>query len=180
MPLLSSPVYSSICLLQLQSFFYLKFVWGGSPPPLSSEACHTLAAVGHLPLSKLTGGVDTTPAFSGWLVYLQFIWRSTLPCHSGIALHMTATVTSFPLSKVAGRVLPLLPSLSGLFIYSSCEWVPLPHSLELRAPHPLCYVSSFFFFRCLFIIQIVSFSFFPGWGSVCPGGYDDLSQGFMW
>jgi hypothetical protein len=24
------------------------------------------------------------------------------------------------------------------------------------------------------------FSFFPGWGSVCPGGYADLAQGCLW
>jgi hypothetical protein len=33
MPLLFSPMYSSTCLLQLQSFFYLEFAWGGAPPP---------------------------------------------------------------------------------------------------------------------------------------------------
>jgi hypothetical protein len=26
----------------------------------------------------------------------------------------------------------------------------------------------------------VLFSFFPGWGSVCPGGYADLAQGCLW
>jgi hypothetical protein len=31
----------------------------------------------------------------------------------------------------------------------------------------------------LFIIQFF-FSFFPGWGSVCPGGYADLAQGCLW
>jgi hypothetical protein len=91
-------------------FFYLEFTWGGAPSPHSSAACHTLATVGCLLLSKHTGGGGTTPAFSGWLIYLQF--------HEG---------------------------------------VPLPYSPELRAPHPLCYMS---FFSCLFIIQFVFFSFF--------------------
>jgi hypothetical protein len=37
----------------------------------------------------------------------------------------------------------------------------------------------FFFFSCFFIIQFVFFffSFFPGWESICPGGYADLFQG---
>jgi hypothetical protein len=26
----------------------------------------------------------------------------------------------------------------------------------------------------------VFFSFFPGWGSVCPGGYADLAEGYLW
>jgi hypothetical protein len=84
-----------------------------------------------------------------------------------------STVTSFPHSKVAGWGPPLLPSPAGLFIYSSHEGVPLPHCLEFRVPHPLCYVS--FFFSCSFIIQ-----FFSPWvGSVHPGGYADLSQGVL-
>jgi hypothetical protein len=61
------------------------------------------------------------------------------------AFHMTATVTTFPLSKVAGQVLPLLPSPACLFIYRSPEGLPLPHSLGLAVPHPLCYLSFFFF-----------------------------------
>jgi hypothetical protein len=62
----------------------------------------------------------------------------------------------------------------GLFIYSSMR-DSSPPTLVLRAPHPLCYVS-FFFCCCL----LFSFSFFPGWGSVCPGGYADLAQGCLW
>jgi hypothetical protein len=27
---------------------------------------------------------------------------------------------------------------------------------------------------------LLSFSFFPGWGSVCPGGYAVLAQGCLW
>jgi hypothetical protein len=74
-------------------------------------------------------------------------------------------VTSLPHSKVAGLGLPLLSSFAGLFIYSLREGVLLPHSLELRAPHPLCFVS--FFFQLL-----IYYSF-------CPGLYADLSQGVL-
>jgi hypothetical protein len=71
------------------------------------------------------------------------------------------------------------PAFSHWLIYLQFDCgVPLPHFPELRAPRPLCYLS-FFFFSCLFIIQFVFFSFFPGWGSVCPGGYADLSQGCL-
>jgi hypothetical protein len=51
-------------------------------------------------------------------VFFHEEWPST---PSGGTFHMTAAVTSFPLSKVAGRVLPLLSSLAGLFIYSLPE-----------------------------------------------------------
>jgi hypothetical protein len=47
----------------------------------------------------------------------------------------------------------------------------------LSSGHPVPFVMClFFFFSCFFIIQGF-FSFFPGWGSVCPGNYADLSLG---
>jgi hypothetical protein len=57
-----------------------------------------------------------------------------------------------------------------------CEGFPLPSSLALRAPCPLCYVPFFV------VIAYYSgfFSLFPGWGSVCPGCYADLAQGCLW
>jgi hypothetical protein len=78
-----------------------------------------------------------------------FCMRSGPPPVSGGAFYTTVAVTSFPLSKVAGRVLLLLASLAGLFIYNLPEGVPLPHSLGLGAP------SSIIFFQNdkLFLIQ---------------------------
>jgi hypothetical protein len=49
-----------------------------------------------------------------------------------------------------------------------------PSLFVVRAPCPL-YVC---FLLLLFIILF--FSFFPGWGSVCPGGCGDLAQGCLW
>jgi hypothetical protein len=66
---------------------------------------------------------------------------------------------------------PLLPSPASLLWGIS----PPPPSV-LWAPHPLCYVS---FLLLLLIIQFL-FSFFCGSGSVCPGGYADLAQGYLW
>jgi hypothetical protein len=146
--------------------FYLEFTWGGPPPPLSGGACHTLATVGCLLLSKHTRGGGSTPAFSGRLVYLQFTWGSASPSPlSGGAFLMTGTITSFPCSKVAGQGPLLLPSPVCLFTV---------HSLELRAPCSLCYMSIFFSAACLLFSF---FSFFLGRGSVCPESYADLSQG---
>jgi hypothetical protein len=69
----------------------------------------------------------------------------------------TAAFTSF-LLLVAGRVLPFLPSLAGLFIYSSVRDSPPPFSAQ-GAPLSLL---------CVFFVVIayysVFFSFFPGWG----------------
>jgi hypothetical protein len=69
-------------------------------------------------------------------------------------------------------------AFSGWLVYLQfCEGFPLPTSSVLRAPHYLCYVS---FLLLLFIIQFVYFSFFPGWGLVCPWGYADLAQVCLW
>jgi hypothetical protein len=46
-------------------------------------------------------------------------------------------------------------ALPGLFIYSFPGRIPLLPSLELRAPHPLCYLS------LLFLLLISQFLFFP-------------------
>jgi hypothetical protein len=161
---------------QLQSFSLFR-VRMGSAPPVSGCACHTLATVTNLVLSKHTGGGGATPAFSGCLVYLQFMWGSVpSPC-SGGAFHMTATVTSFPLSKAAGQVLPLLPSPAGLFIYSSCGKCSYPTLQIWGCPSlfTLC-----LFFQLLVYYSVSFFCFSPGWWSVCLGGYADLAQGCLW
>jgi hypothetical protein len=100
-------------------FYYLEFMCGGAPSPLSGGMCHTLAVMGSLPLSKHTGGGGTTPTISCQLVYLQFEWG-----------------------------------------------VPFPYCLELRAPHPLCYVSFFFFAACLLFSLFFSLFSLSGGQSV--------------
>jgi hypothetical protein len=35
-------------------------------------------------------------------------------------------------------------------------------------------------FFCCYCLLFSFFLFFPGWGSVCLGGYADLSQGCLW
>jgi hypothetical protein len=77
-----------------------------------------------------------------------------------------------------------VPHLCSTAVYLQFTWgVPLPHSLELGVPCPLCYVSFVFFFfsaACL-LFSLVFFSLFSlGGGSVCPGGYADLTQGCLW
>jgi hypothetical protein len=108
-------------------FYYLEFVWGGAPPPLSGGACHMLATVARLPLSKHTGGGGATPAFSGRLVCLFTVCMKE---------YLSPTQWSFPhnshcykLSLLqgcwAGAATPASPA--GLFIYSLCGEVPLRH-----------------------------------------------------
>jgi hypothetical protein len=96
------------------------------------------------------------------------------PFLSGGAFHMTASVTRFLCSKVAGWGPPFLPSLAALFIYSLSEGVPLPLSLELRAPHPLCYMSLFFqllvyYYVCFFLFSLGRVILSRGWCWFVPG-----------
>jgi hypothetical protein len=65
------------------------------------------------------------------------------------------------------------PAMPNLFIYRSGRESP-PPTLGLRAPHlfAMCLYCSY----CL----LLRFSFFPGWRSVCPGGYAALAQGCLW
>jgi hypothetical protein len=112
-------------------FFYLEFTWGGAPPPLSSGACHTLATVGSLSLTKCTGGV----------------------MHS------------------------CLLRLARLF---TVPWGSAPSPLSRAQGTPSSLLRAFFFSAACLLFSLVFLSFFPGWGSVCPGGYADLSQGCLW
>jgi hypothetical protein len=90
----------------------------------------------------------------------------------------SATLTSFPIPGCwAHALLPLLPE--PLWPGPACLFtvpgrIPLPRFSELGCPtlFAMCLYCSY----CL----LLSFSFFPGWGSVCPGGYADLAQGCLW
>jgi hypothetical protein len=61
----------------------------------------------------------------------------------------------------------------GLFIYSSGRDSPPPPQHSMR---PTLFAMCLYCSYCL----LLSFSFFPGWGLVCPGGYADLAQGCLW
>jgi hypothetical protein len=116
-----------------------------------------------------TGGGDTAPTFSGLRVYLQFMWEVGLP-PSPVEFSSTATFTSFP-APGCWVVLLLLPSPARLVLRDSSA---PPFSPQGAPPSLLCV----FFFVVAY--YSVFFSFFPGWGSVCPGGYADLAQGCLW
>jgi hypothetical protein len=94
-------------------------------------------------------------------------WVSPLSCGVFLPLLLLHAL----LLLVAGHTPPLPPWLVYLQFWDG--FPPLPS--VLRAPHPLCHVS------LLFLLLITQFLFFfPGWGSVCPGGYADLAQGCLW
>jgi hypothetical protein len=80
----------------------------------------------------------------------------------------TAAFTSFPAPGC--WVCATTPAFSGPVCLFTVLWgIPLPCFGAQGAPPSLLCV--FFFCYCL----LFSFSFFPGWGLVCPGGYADLA-----
>jgi hypothetical protein len=73
---------------------------------------------------------------------------------------------------VAESMTPLL--LARLVYLQFQEGFPSP-SLW-RSVHPTLFPICLYCSHCL----LLSFSFFPGWRLVCPGGYADLAQGCLW
>jgi hypothetical protein len=157
-------------------FYYLEFAWVGAHPPHSGGVCYTLAAVTNLPLSMHTGRWRHTHLL--WPACLFTVHVKECPSlpPPGGASHTSATVTSFPLSKVDGQVPPFLPFPTSLFIYSLSGECPSP-TLQSSGCPALFATCLFFSAACL--LFNLFFSFFPGWGSVCPGGYADLAQGCL-
>jgi hypothetical protein len=120
------------------------------------------------PLPKHTGGGGTTPTFSGWRVYLQFMWEVLLPRFPWGFPH-TATFASFPTPRLLGG--PTTPAFSSWLVYLHFwKGLPLPTSLALRAPCPLCYVS---FVVVVAVYSVCFFLFFP-WVGV------SLTRGLCW
>jgi hypothetical protein len=128
----------------------------------------TTTTITSFPLSKLTGGGDTAPAFSDQCVYLQFTWEVVFPFLLW-SFPPTTTFTSFPAPGCwAGAT---APTFSGRLVYLQfCGGLPLPPSSALRAPHPLCYMSF------LLLLLIIQFLFLFSLG----GGQPDQEALLIW
>jgi hypothetical protein len=95
--------------------------------------------------------------------------------HEGVSLHCTPVELSigqpllqaFPSPRLLGGCRP--PAFSGRLVYLQFVWgMPLPHTPELRGPHPLCYMSFFFLAACL-LFNLVCFPLFSLGGDQSPG-----------
>jgi hypothetical protein len=128
--------------------------------------------------SALAGGVEGSkfclfsvilPARCVSSVSPRFHYRR----HAFGFLPLAAILESLPqvfLLLIAGCVPLLLPSPCWL-VYLQCPFLPLQCS-----GYPTLFAMCLFCCYCL----LLSFSFFPRWGSVCPGGYADLAQSCLW
>jgi hypothetical protein len=123
---------------------------------------------------KHTGGGGATHAFSSQHVYLQFTCEMSLPrapvefsshyrfyklscsCLLGVC-RCSCLLQPACLFTVPGRISPPAFGTQG------------------TPPCLLCV-----FFTIVYYSVWFFFSFFPGWGWVCPGGYADLAQGCLW
>jgi hypothetical protein len=134
---------------------------------LCSSCCYKFSpfqALGEVTLHPLSQACVFIYSLHRKWVFLPLLW----------SFPPTTTFTSFPAPGCWACA--TTPAFSARLLYLQFHGgLPLPCSSAFRAPHPLCYVS---FLLLLLIIQF--FSFFPGWGSVCPGGYADLAQGCLW
>jgi hypothetical protein len=170
------------CILRYPSaaiavLFYLQFVWGCAPPPLSHGPCYTLATIGSLPSPSMLGEVaPLLPSLARVFIYSS--GGTVLLSPSPVELSsQQPLLQALPTPRLLGRGHhTLLLQLACLF--TVCMRECTPHSPELRAPCPLLLPVSFFFQMLVYYSGFGGFfPFFLGWGSVCSGGYADLSQG---
>jgi hypothetical protein len=90
----------------------------------------------------------------------------------------SSTLTSFPASGCWACAPPPLPPEP-----LQPAWLVYLQSQEgFPSPNLWCSVRPTLFPACLYCSYCLSlsFSFFPGWRSVCPGGYAALAQGCLW
>jgi hypothetical protein len=89
----------------------------------------------------------------------------------------STTLTSFPPPGCWAHTPAPHQSLSGLpwFVYLQF-WEGFPSPNLWRSVHPTLFPTCLYCSYCL----LLSFSYFPKWGLVCPGGYADLAQGCLW
>jgi hypothetical protein len=114
------------CVLQYTSLptycncspFLFRVCMGSALPPLSSGACHTLAAVGSLPLSKHTGGGGATPRLL-WPACLFTVCMEKCPPPSPVKLSTQQPLLhAFPLQGC--WVGAATPAFSGQLVYLQC------------------------------------------------------------
>jgi hypothetical protein len=121
------------------------------------------------------------PTFSNCSLffYLEFRSGCAPPPLSWGACHTSATVTILSLSKhteAGGTTSTFSSQLVHLQFH---QGVPLYHPLEIR--EPTLFSTCLFYFSASYLLFSLVFSlFFPGWGSVSPGGYADLAKSFLW
>jgi hypothetical protein len=150
--------------------FIYADLWGELSTHLAPQASFAQSSPVFEPLLQAfpfpsTGKGDTAPVFSGLHVYLQLTWEVGLPpslvgfsslCHSH-KLSCSWLLGAGPCSR------PPQPGPACLF--TVLGRIPPPHPALGTQCAPPSFPRVFYCSYCL----LLSFSFFPGWRSVCPG-----------
>jgi hypothetical protein len=108
-------------------------------------------------------------------LFTAHVESGSFPLSCGVFLLLPLS-QAFPL-LVAGRTtpLPLEPLLPAWLVYLQFqEGFPSPNLRH--SVHPTLFATCLYCSYCL----LLSFSFFPGGRSVCPGGYAALAQACLW
>jgi hypothetical protein len=139
-----------------------------------SSVCNAPAT--SFPLSKHTGGGDIAPGFlRPAYLFTARAWEVVLPPSpvefSSSLLHSH----KLSCSLLLGTHPFSCPFRSGLACLFRVLGGILLHALQ-HSGSPTLFAMCLYCSYCL----LLSFSFFPGWGSICPGGYADLAQGCLW
>jgi hypothetical protein len=132
---LNCQLLSAICCCRL---YFLQFTGGSCHTHLVQQALFILSSLGCLPLQ-----CRVLPAWYSWSPCLFRVLAGNCPSptlRQGV-LHISYCYEPCP-PQAHWWELPNPLSLAGLFICSSSGCLPLPISLELKAPRPLCYMSS--------------------------------------
>jgi hypothetical protein len=158
------------CTHFLWPAIYLQLTWevGLPPSPVEFSSHHRFYKISH---SWLLGGA-AAPA--SWHVCLQLTGVGLLPSPVEFSSlrHSHKLSRSWLLGTHSAPTEPLQPGPA--YLLTVLGMIPLPSSSALSVPtlFAMCLYCSY----CL----LLSFSFFPWWRSVCPGGYAVLAQGCLW
>jgi hypothetical protein len=149
--------------LSPSGFVYLEFSWAQQPLLHTFPFPSTLGKAALHPPSPV--GIFIYSSCGKWPFPL-LLW----------SFPPTVTFTSFPTPRL------LVGCCYSWHLHPACLFTvpwgiapPLLFSTQGAPPFLLCV-----FFVIVVYYSVCFFSFFPGWGSVCPGGYADLAQGCLW
>jgi hypothetical protein len=131
--------------------------------------CTTTTATS-FPLSKHTGEVTLHPLSLACCLFTAHVGSGSSPLSCGVFLP-PPLLQAFQL-LVAGCSPTLRPDPA--FLLTVPGRIPLPPFRS--SGRPTLFATCLYCSYCL----LLSFSFFPGWRSVCPGGYAVLAQGCLW
>jgi hypothetical protein len=181
---------SPVCELLLQASPLPSTLGEVTLHPLSLACRFVYSSHGKWVFPPLVWSFPPTPTFTSFPALLGGPVLLLLPVGMFVTVHVGGGTSPLscgvflllPLSQafpllVAGHV-PLLPPefYSKAWLVYLQFWEGFPSPPFWSSVCPTLFAMCLYFSYCL----LLSFSFFPDWGFVCPRGYADLAQGCLW